>query len=111
MLHGYNDISQNRKLIRLDPKTQDWGVLRHCPSFCDNIVNPPDCNNKAGITATLVACVWAGAVLEKVTRASGQEPFAQKAQKRRKSNRSPKGNTWSLVSDTRCPALSDCELE
>ena len=26
--------------------------------------------NKAGYTATLVACGWAGAVLEKVTRAS-----------------------------------------
>ena len=36
--------------------------------------------NKAGYTATLVACGWA-AVLEKVTRASGQEPYAQKAQK------------------------------
>ena len=31
--------------------------------------------NKAGYTATLVACGWAGAVLEKVTRASGQEPY------------------------------------
>ena len=27
--------------------------------------------NKAGYTATLVKCGWAGAVLEKVTRASG----------------------------------------
>ena len=34
--------------------------------------------NKAGYTATLVACELAGAVLEKVTRASGQEPYAQK---------------------------------
>ena len=42
-------------------------------------------DNKAGYTATLVACGWAGAVLEKVTRASGQEPYAQKAKKRRKS--------------------------
>ena len=41
--------------------------------------------NKAGYTATLVACRWAGAVLEKVIRASGQEPYAQKAQKRQKS--------------------------
>ena len=40
--------------------------------------------NKAGYTATLVACGWAGAELEKVTRASGQEPYAQKAQKRQK---------------------------
>ena len=30
--------------------------------------------NKAGYTATPVACRWAGAVLEKVTRAFGQEP-------------------------------------
>ena len=36
--------------------------------------------NKAEYTATLVACGWAGAVLEKVNRASGQEPHAQKAQ-------------------------------
>ena len=43
--------------------------------------------NKAEYTATLVACGWAGAVLEKVTRASGQEPYAQKAQKRRKSKK------------------------
>ena len=43
--------------------------------------------NKAGYTATLVACGWAGAVLKKVTRASGQEPYAQKAQKRRKSKK------------------------
>ena len=42
--------------------------------------------NKAGYTATLVACGWAGAVLE-LTRAFGQEPYAQKAQKRRKSKK------------------------
>ena len=40
--------------------------------------------SKAGYTATLVACGWAGAVLEKLTRTSGQEQYAQKAQKRRK---------------------------
>ena len=39
---------------------------------------------KNGYTAILVACGWAGAVLEKVTKASGQEPYAQKAQKRQK---------------------------
>ena len=38
--------------------------------------------NKAEYTATLVACGWAGAVLEKVTKAFGQEPYAQKTQKR-----------------------------
>ena len=37
--------------------------------------------------ATPVACRWAGAVLEKVTKASGQELYAQKAQKRRKVKR------------------------
>ena len=36
-------------------------------------------DNKAGYMATLVACGWARAVLEKVTRASGEEPYAQKA--------------------------------
>ena len=36
--------------------------------------------NKAGYTATLVACGWAGVVLEKVTTASGQEK-AQNAEK------------------------------
>ena len=29
--------------------------------------------NKAGYTATLVTCGWAGALLEKVTRAFGRE--------------------------------------
>ena len=33
--------------------------------------------NKAGNTATLVACGWAGAVLE-VTRASGQDRMLKK---------------------------------
>ena len=42
---------------------------------------------KAGYTATPVACGWAGAVLEKVTGSSGQELFAQKAQKGRKSKK------------------------
>ena len=41
--------------------------------------------NKVGYKATLVACGWAGSVLEKVTRASGQEPYAQKARKLQKS--------------------------
>ena len=40
--------------------------------------------NKAGYTATLVMYGWAGAVLEKVTRAYGQEPYAQGAHKRQK---------------------------
>ena len=53
--------------------------------------------NKAGHTATLASCRWTGTVLEKVTRASGLELYAQKAQKRRKSNSSPKGNMWSAI--------------
>ena len=40
--------------------------------------------NKPGYTATQVAYGWAGAVPEKVTRAFGQEQWAQKAQKRKK---------------------------
>ena len=36
--------------------------------------------NKAGYTATLVACGWAGGVLEKVTGSSGQELYAQRAE-------------------------------
>ena len=58
---------------------------------------------QAGYTATLVACGWAGAVLEKVTRASGQELYAQKAQQVAQGRY--------VVSDTRCPALHHCELE
>ena len=53
-------------------------------------------NKKAGYTSTQVACGWAGAILEKVTRASGPKPYAQKAQKRRKSN-SRKSVRWSAV--------------
>ena len=45
--------------------------------------------NKARYTTTLGACGWAGAVLEKVTRASEQEPYAQKAKKRQKVKRGP----------------------
>ena len=62
--------------------------------------------NKAGYTATLVAWGWAGAVLEKVTRASGQEPYAQKAQKRQKSNKSSKNRTWSAVPDALLGVIS-----
>ena len=43
---------------------------------------------KARYTATLVACRWAGAMLE-VTRASGQEPHAQKHKYAEKVKRGP----------------------
>ena len=56
--------------------------------------------NKVGYTTTLVACGWAEAVLEKVTRASGQEPYAQQV-----------AQGQYVVSDTHCTALSDCKLE
>ena len=55
-------------------------------------------HNKARYMATLVACGWARAVLEKDIRASGQEPYALNAQKHQKSN-SRKSVTWSAVPD------------
>ena len=47
----------------------------------------PAISNKAGYAAAQVACRWAGAVLEKVTRVSGQELYAQKAKKRQESKK------------------------
>ena len=41
-------------------------------------------DNKAGYTATPVACGWAGAIFE-VSGAFGQEQYSQKPQKRQKS--------------------------
>ena len=61
--------------------------------------------NKAEYTATLVTCGLAGAVLEKVIGVSEQVPYAQKAQKRRKSKLVIQGSH--MVSGTRCPARSD----
>ena len=46
---------------------------------------------------TPVACGWAGPMLDEVTRASGQEWYAQKAQKRQKSNKA--GYTANTVAD------------
>ena len=51
---------------------------------------------RSGYMATLVACRWAGAVLEKVTRASVQEPYAQK---RRKVKRGPTNWTTDRSTD------------
>ena len=45
-------------------------VIRLKGVFCDVIRMKM---NKAGYTATLVACGWAGAVIEKVTGAFGQK--------------------------------------
>ena len=69
-------------------------TLSNCRFICKG-----DCEtlqNKDGYMATLAASGWAGAVLEEVTRASGQEPYAQKAQKRRKS-KGRKSVRWSAV--------------
>ena len=60
-------------------------------------------DNQEGYTATLVVCGWAGAGLEKVARASGQELYAQKAKQ--------VAQGQYVVSDTRCPALSDCDAD
>ena len=59
--------------------------LRDVPNEVHEIVTSVYSINKAGYTATLIVCGWAGAMLEKVTWASGHEPYAQKAQKRRES--------------------------
>ena len=45
--------------------------------------------NKAGYTATLVACGWAGAVLEKVTGASGRGRMLKKLKNAKKVERGP----------------------
>ena len=37
--------------------------------------------NKAGYTATLIGCGWAGAMLEKVIWVFGQGPYSQKSSK------------------------------
>ena len=74
--------------LRTDGSTDgrtDQRTDRHGPSF---LWSRDSETNQAGYSATLVVCEWAGAVLEKVTRTSGQELYAQNAQKRRKS----KGN-------------------
>ena len=60
--------------------------------------------NKAGYTATLVACGWAGAVLEKVTRASGQEPYAQSSKNAEKVKRGLTNkltNQWTNIAGCR----------
>ena len=63
-----------------------WQLVKSA-SLVGYFFSPSFLENKAKYTATLVACGWAGAVLEKVTRASGQEQYAQKAQKRQKSKK------------------------
>ena len=42
-------------------------------NFCTAVSGVMRRKNKVGYTATPVACWWAGAVLEKVIRAFGQE--------------------------------------
>ena len=60
----------------LRPKPSGWRVSASVVTAHgtdDYYAHLPRLWNKAGYTATLVACGWAGAVLE-ITRASGQEP-------------------------------------
>ena len=59
-------------------------------------------DNKSGYMATQDAFRWAGAMLEKVTMASGQEWYAQK---RQKCKLVIQGSH--MVSGARCPAWSD----
>ena len=73
--------------------------------MCDDRVEK--CN-KAGNTATLVACGWAGAVLEKVTGSFGQEPYAQNAQNQHQKSNSRKSVRWSAVL---MPCLSRLRLK
>ena len=63
----------------------------HCDTVFSNVSQMNW--NKAGYTTTLVACGWAGAMMEKVTGAFGQEQWAQNAQKRRKSKMEIDGRT------------------
>ena len=63
------------------------------------IYNGKESENKAGYTATLVACGWAGAVVEKVTGEQWAQNVQQVAQGQY------------VVSDTSCPALHDLEME
>ena len=70
--HSYSDLPKYSKISIF--QTSD-----HVNLACIQLLQKLN-DNKAVYTATLVACRWAGAVLEKVTRASGQEPYAQKAQ-------------------------------
>ena len=65
-----NHIHRVLVVIIISLKEKGCALCDNCQSF----------KNKAGYTATLVACGWAGAVLERVIRASGQERYAQKAQ-------------------------------
>ena len=61
--------------------------------------------NKDGYTATPVACVWAGAVFE-LLKHLGRSSEAKDGK-----NHKQVAQGQYVVSDTRCPALSDCELE
>ena len=54
------------------------GVDTHVHRFIESLIfgcrqSSYTDENKAGYSASLVACGWAGAVMEKVTRAFGQE--------------------------------------
>ena len=77
-------------------RTNGWTDEQKSPCVLQEFVSFGTAAQKNGYTATPVACGWSGAVPEKVTRESGQEPYAQKAQKRQKCN-SRKSIRWSAV--------------
>ena len=66
--------------------------------------------NKAGNKATPVACGWAGAVLENVTRASRQEQQAQKATKKESRRGSGSGNVSRVEAEVEVRVVSQCVL-
>ena len=67
---------------RTDGRTD--GRLEITPCVLQDIGPLGPLPKKGGYTATLIACGWADAVIEKVTRASGQELYAQKTQNAKK---------------------------
>ena len=62
---SYSDLSKYSKISMI-------GTFDHINFNCIQLLQKLK-DNKARYMATLVACGWAGAVLEKVTRAFGQE--------------------------------------
>ena len=87
---GMGELTSNAKERNLRKKPGKNDKIDQGSDSCekkDKTRTECDCSkeiNKAGYTATPVACGWAGTVPEKVTRAFGHEQKAQKAQKRQK---------------------------
>ena len=97
--HSYSDLPKYSKISIIGSFGTSDRIIFICIQLLQKL------NDKAGYTATLVACGWAEAVLEMVIRASGQEPYAQKLKNADKVKQVAQGQY--VVSDTRCPALSN----